>query len=585
MTTFTNSPTSIGREAGTKAVAGVGRRLIPLGIFALLIGGGYAAFSWLDIPSWFRRESGEAGVHVVQAGTLSIVLSEDGELKPKDQIEVKNEVEGQSTILSIVAESTRVKKGDLLVELASDQLTERIETEKIELRTVEAEAGAAAEELDITRNQNASDIKKAEVELEVAQLELNKYRKGDYPKELKTLEIELERSQLEHMRKRDELEKQEKLLDKGFVTKSKLEELRFELQNAQRTVEKNELALKTLNEYDRTKNEKQKNSDAERAGEELERVNQRAAAKAKQASVRLEKAEALLQVRRTRMDRLTEQIGKCKILAPVDGVVQYRSSRWEWEDFRPAQGQKVQEGQTLCVLPDTSQMIVGFRIHEGDRHRVKEGMPCVVRVTAVPGKTFTGKISKIARFADSANRWINPDLKEHAAEILLDKTDAPLAPGDSAEIKILIEDVPNALSVPVQSVHARGKKNFVFVQGLTSSAPVEVKLGKSTSTMIEVTSGLSAGDRVLLKSSEQLEALLPAVNVPGEKDADASKPLATTDAAEATSEPADAAVASGENSHADDADADSASQPAQPAADTEPVEETVPDKTDEPVDG
>lgn len=582
MSTFTKSPVSVGHGAAARGGVLANRRVVPIVVGVAIIGVGYAAFSWLDVASWFRRDAAETSVHIVQSATLSIVISEDGELKPKDQIEIKNEVEGQSTILSIVAESTRVKKGDLLVELASDQLTERLETEKIELRRVEADAGAAAEELEITRNQNASDLKKAALELEVAELELNKYTHGDYPKEVKTLEIEVERAELDQLRKRDELTKQEKLLVKGFVTQSKLEELRFELKNADRTLEKNKLALDTLNQYERTKNMKQKTSDAERAREELQRVQKRGASKEKQAEVRLEQAQSTLQVRRTRLDRLIEQVGKCKTIAPVDGVVQYPTSRWGWDEFRPAQGQKVQEGQTLCVLPDTSQMIVSFRIHEGDRHRVKDGMPCVVRVTAVPGKTFTGKISKIARFADSANRWINPDLKEHAAEILLDGTDAPLAPGDSAEIKIMIEEVPNALAVPVQAVHARGKKNFVFVQRLTGAEPVEVKLGKSTSTMVEITSGLSAGDRALLRTDERLEALLPAINTANEKDADPAKPRATAEAGQTGDAKAvDEAIATGEGA---DTDADTTSQPAQPAADTEPAEDSDAVNADEPAD-
>ena len=510
---------------------------------------------FLSISDWFSRlfraEQSQAGVYSVASATLSIALSVDGELKPKDQNEIKNEVEGQSTILSILPESTRVKKGDLIVELASDQLVERLETEKIELRRAEAESQGAAEDLEITRNQNASDLKKAQLDLEVAELELRKYLEGDYQKELKTLQIEVERSALEVKRKQDELAKQEKLLDKGFVTTSKLEELRFELRNLIRAQEKNELALEILNEYDKTKNEKQKRSDAERASEELERVRQRGESKEKQAVVKLEQAQATLQVRQTRLARLNEQVAKCKIIAPADGMIQYPTNRWGWDEYRPAQGQKVQEGQTMVVLPDTSQMIVSTRIHEADRHRVKEGMSCIVRVAAVPGRSFTGKVSKIARFADSANRWINPDLKEHATEILLDTTDAPLSPGDSAEIKILIEDVPNALAVPVQAVHARGKKNFVFVQHLTGAEPAEVTIGRSTTTMIEITKGLQAGDRVLLKSDERLEAKLPAVNA-GAKDEDRAHPAET-------SAPSKTAAA------------ESATEPAVPAADVQPA--------------
>ena len=85
------------------------------------------------------------------------------------------------------------------------------------------------------------------------------------------------------------------------------------------------------------------------------------------------------------------------------------------------------------------------------------------RESTVPGESFTGKISKIDKFADSENRWLNPDLKEHGAEILLDATEAPLSPGDSAEVKILIDTIEDALVVPVQCVFTRGADSYVFL--------------------------------------------------------------------------------------------------------------------------
>jgi uncharacterized membrane protein YgcG len=108
---------------------------------------------------------------------------------------------------------------------------------------------------------------------------------------------------------------------------------------------------------------------------------------------------------------------------------------------------------------------------------------------------------------------MNPDLKEHAAEILLDDSDAPVSPGDTAEVTILVGEVKQALAVPVIGVFTRGPRSFAFVIRGGNAQPTEIELGKSNTTMVQVTNGLSEGDRVLLHVDEELLAKLPRVEV------------------------------------------------------------------------
>jgi len=445
----------------------------------------------------------------VEPRTLTVTLTEDGELKPRESIKVQSQVEGQSTILSIVDESAKVKKGDLLVELASDQLVERIEGEEIELAKLEANAKAAKEDLDIQRNQNASDIRKAEIDLEVAQLELKKYLEGDYEQTARSIEIDIQQTRTEIDRKGDELEKNTRLKEKGFVTQIKLDELAFELFKAEKTLEKHLLAKQILLDYDRPKNEMQLRSAVDRAREELERARKRAASTETQKLAQVEQNDALLRMRQGRLARMKSQLAACKIYAPAEGVVQYPDDGSRWGDDRIGPGQSVREGQTIIVLPDTSQMLVSARVHEADRHRIAVGLKVRVRVPAVPGATFTGEIAKIDKFADSTNRWLNPELKEHQIEVLLDAFDAPISPGDTAELEILIDELRDVLSVPVQCVYSRGGKSFVFAGDGADLAPVEVDLGQSTATVVEVKRGLHAGQRVAMRADARMLAKLP----------------------------------------------------------------------------
>lgn len=477
----------------------------------VVIGGLIAAYSTWKMRSGVLGGGGGAGaVHVVKAVDLNIAIDEEGELKPRESVSIKCEVEGQTTLLFLVEESTRVKKGDLLVELASDSVVERIETEEIELRKIVSDLQNAREELDIQRNQNSADIRKAEIDLAVAELEMKKYMEGDYEKSLKDIDIDIKQTEMEIVRKNDEIEKNERLLAKGFVTPQKLEELKFDLEKSQMTLAKHQLSREILLTYDHPKSEKQKGSAVDQTREEYERSKKRADSKEKQAVSKVQQFEELVNVRTRRLDRLKEQLSKCKIYAPSDGVVQYPEEGWRFGSGEGISvGAKVGEGQTLLQLPNTSNLIVSARIHEADRHRVTVGQKCIIKAPSAPDHVFTGTISKIGKFADSTNRWLNPELKEHPTEIQLDEIDSALSPGDSAQIKILIEDVPNVLAVPVQTVYSRGARSFVFVERGGRAMPVEVKLGRSTNNLIEVTSGLSAGDRVRMAVDDALLATLP----------------------------------------------------------------------------
>jgi cobalt-zinc-cadmium efflux system membrane fusion protein len=462
------------------------------------------------MPGVFGPAATDVNTYVVKEVPLSITLSEDGELKPKNSVEIKCELEGQSTILEIAEESSTVKKGDLLVELASDAIKERLDSEEIQLRKIESALEAAEEALKLTQKENESKIKKCEIAVMVADLELQRYLEGDFKRALKAAEINIKQTRMDIKRKEDDLTKNNDLFERGFVTASKIDQLKFELEKAQMTLEQNLLQKEILLKYEKPKNKAQKESDVEQTIQELDREKQRAESRKKQALAKIEEQRALKDMRTTRVQRLKTQYDKCNIYAPVDGIVQYPAGdNWRGNN-RIAPGEKVYEGQTLVVLPDTSQMLVTTRIHEADRHQVREGLPCLIKVPAVPDRSFTGRISRIAQFAETANRWLNPDLKEHMTEVLLDETDAPISPGDSAEIKILIDEIDAALAVPVQCIYARGSKTYVFVQRGRSAEYVEIKMGRSSTSMVEIVDGLKAGDRVLMHAGNELVSTLPA---------------------------------------------------------------------------
>ncbi|MCH7995762.1 MAG: hypothetical protein IIB57_15145, partial [Planctomycetes bacterium] len=120
--------------------------------------------------------------HLVGMRSFKVVLKEKGELKAAKSTDIKSRVEGRATIISLIDEGKAVQEGDLLVELASDQIDDRIQLD--ELKETNAITGyeSAKTELDIQRDKNASDIRKGHLKIELKKLELDKYTKGDWKK-------------------------------------------------------------------------------------------------------------------------------------------------------------------------------------------------------------------------------------------------------------------------------------------------------------------------------------------------------------------------------------------------------------------
>ena len=91
------------------------------------------------------NKSSEAGesvdgvpIFAVKHGPLTISVSESGTIKAREQVIIKNELEGKTTVISLVPEASRVKKGDLLVELDASKLVDERLSQLIVVQTAEA---------------------------------------------------------------------------------------------------------------------------------------------------------------------------------------------------------------------------------------------------------------------------------------------------------------------------------------------------------------------------------------------------------------------------------------------------------------
>ena len=174
-----------------------------------------------------RRETDESAAEEAlwteaRRGELVIDISENGEIKPSEQITLKSEVPGRNSILYIVPEGTVVEQGQLLVELDVASKREDLVNQQIAVQNAESALEMKREDLEIAKNQAASDIELAEQGLAFAKEDLVRYEEGEYPNKLSEARgtVALAEQTLEQARQKHEWSK--RLHAESFLSESEL---------------------------------------------------------------------------------------------------------------------------------------------------------------------------------------------------------------------------------------------------------------------------------------------------------------------------------------------------------------------------
>lgn len=446
--------------------------------------------------------AGDMPTFTVKKGPLRISVTESGTIQAREQIILKCEVEGRTTILTLVEEGTRVKKGDLLVELDSSDLIDARVDQQIRVQNAEASFIGARENLAVVENQAKSDIDKAELAFDFAKQDLKKYIEGEYQNERKKMESEITLAKEELQTAEEKLKWSQKLFEKEYISQTELQIDELAAHKNKLDLELAENNLRLLEDFTHPRNLAKLESDVNQAEMALERTNRKAKADVVQAEAELKAKESEFERQKDKLKKNEEQIAKTKIYAPADGLVIYATSAktqgWRGNQEPLIEGREVREQEELIYLPTATAVKAVVKVHETSLQKVKAGLPVVVTVDALPGKVFTGRVEKIAPLPDAQMVWMNPDLKVYNTEVYLEGGGDYLRTGMSCKAEIIIEDYKDVTYIPVQAVLRVSGKPTVYVQGGRGFEPREVEIGLDNNRMIRIIKGLQAGEVVLL---------------------------------------------------------------------------------------
>ncbi len=438
---------------------------------------------------------------VVEERDFDLLVVASGELESTRQVEIKSQVQGETSIVYLVEEGTQVNKGDLLVKLADDDLRERIEQETLSVEEARMEKIAAEQALAIGISEAQSAQDAAELKLELAKLALEKWRLGEVVQKRNELELALEQAQRKLKRAREDVELGRQLYADDFISRAELDDDELALVEAEAALRTAELNKEVYEKYTYPQEEKQYLSDVEQAAAELERTLAKNESDLAQRRADLESRTRRLRIREERLAELERQYAATEIRAPQDGLVVYSTSVGRSRrDQIIQQGTTIRFNETILLLPDTRHMAASLRVHEAMIPLVRVGQTVSVTVDARRGRPIEGTVTQVAVMAEDGGWW-NPQLREYKVRVDLPAQEAEeLKPAMRCVGHIMLGRVENALAVPVQAVHTERNNRYCYVPAPGGGVRrVPVKIGRASETFVEITDGLKAGDRVLAR--------------------------------------------------------------------------------------
>jgi RNA polymerase sigma factor (sigma-70 family) len=420
----------------------------------------------------------------VRPGKLRVAVVERGSVEALRRDDVLSEIEGNTTILSIRPEGSRVKKGDVVGELDSATLRDNLKNQQITIAQAEA------------------NFRNAGIEREIAELALRE-SEGAIKAEQEALRgtIATSRSTIEKAEARlERTRRARKRLDEAVAARKGeaapadiVAELDIDerLENAGQLISRERVALEVaetrldvLQRYtiDRTKKERAIDIERKRSSE-----------LARKAASALERDKAA---------KLERQIKSCTLIAPGDGIIVYAN------DPRPrggGMGVQIEEGATVrerqkifSVVDVDGPMRVNAKVKEGMVDRVPPGGRARIKVDAFANESLTGVVTSVAPRPDP-NTFFGSDIKVYTTLVRIDKPLRGLRPGMTAEVEIPIVELDDVLTVPVVAVLQFDDKDHVAVKKPGGGSEFrEVALGESDGESVEVRQGLRSGESVIL---------------------------------------------------------------------------------------
>ncbi|HET9138684.1 efflux RND transporter periplasmic adaptor subunit [Actinophytocola sp.] len=153
-------------------------------------------------------------------------------------------------------------------------------------------------------------------------------------------------------------------------------------------------------------------------------------------------------------------------------------------------------GSAFIVLTDLANLVVRANVAEIDVSKIKTDQEATVTVNAVPDTPVAAKVTQVDLTPTTSNNVV-----QFGVTLGLTTPPQGLRPGQSASVAITVARADDALAVPSAAVRTAGGQTTVTVLDNGTESTRTVEVGVRSESLVQITSGISEGDQVVLATS------------------------------------------------------------------------------------
>lgn len=193
-----------------------------------------------------------------------------------------------------------------------------------------------------------------------------------------------------------------------------------------------------------------------------------------------------------------QTLASTTLTAPASGTVSLVST-WHGTGEGPfLAGEQAWAGAPIAELPDASSIRISARVDETERGRLTVNEPVTAQLDAIVDRQFTGHIEEISTIAtsDFSAGWPIP--RNFNLQVALDQSDPRLRPGMTVHVTVIVNRVPNAITIPAQASFMKSGRTVAYVWDGSRFDERAIHVERKSRDRLLISDGLQAGDLVAL---------------------------------------------------------------------------------------
>lgn len=198
-------------------------------------------------------------------------------------------------------------------------------------------------------------------------------------------------------------------------------------------------------------------------------------------------------------ERAAHSLDSMILKAPSDGMVSLIPVWHNGSEGPFKAGDQVWSGAPIAELPDASSLRIAAHVDETERGRLAVAQSATLQLDAIADRQFTGKIERIGTIAstDFSAGWPFP--RNFGLDIAIEQKDLRLRPGMTVQITVIINRIPDSISIPTQASFVKSGRTVAYVWKGSRFEERTIEIERRSRDRALISSGLAPGDRIAMK--------------------------------------------------------------------------------------